>query len=133
MAFIGYGCDLQFNSVSVGSVVDMNGPGIKAKDVDVSFIQMADVWRRFQAGLADGGEITFTLIYDKVKYNTLLTTNFRVLGTWTIIFSDVVSTASTEAMSGYINGISKKFPLDDMIVVDVTIKVSGKATFTQGT
>lgn len=132
MPFIGFGCDLQLNGSSIGSVVDINGPGIKAKDVDISYIQMPDVWRRFQAGLADGGEITFTLIYDKVKYNAILN-NFRVTNTYTIVFSDIVSTASTEAMSGYINDISKKFPLDDLIVVDVKIKVSGKATFTQGT
>lgn len=132
MAFIGYGCDLQFNAVTVGSVVEINGPTFKVKDVDTSNIQMSQPFRTFQAGLADGGDVTFTLIYAKANFNTLYN-NLRTSGTWLIIFSDLVSTASQLSMSGFLSGLSGKFPLDDMIVFDCTVKVSGKPTFTQGT
>lgn len=135
--FIGYGSDLQTDVngagyVSVGSVVELTPPPIKVKDVDTSNVQMTNAWRTFTAGLADGDTCKFKLIYDKAKFNIMIT-KLRTSGNWKVIFPDIVSTASTLVFAGYVNAMPWTFPLDDMIVTDISVKVSGIVTFTQGT
>src|SRR5437763_152879 len=113
MPFIGFGCDLAFNAVSVGSVMEISHPDVKVTDVKTSYIQMAQPWHTFQAGLADGGDASFKLLYIKTAYNTVLG-NIRVSGTWTLTFSDIVSTASVLTFTGYINKVSAPIALDDL-------------------
>lgn len=144
MAFIGYGCDIQISTnggssyATFGQVTELNLPNFKVKDVDTSNIQMANPWRSFQGGLIDGDVIKFKLIFAKANYNTVLS-NIRlsqVAGQnvmFKFIFSDIVTTASTLVVSGYINGLGGMVPLDDMITCDVSLKVSGQPAFTQGT
>jgi hypothetical protein len=138
MPFLGYGCDLLLSTDggstynTVGSVQDLNFPDLKATDVKTSSIQMALPWHTFQPGMGDGGTIKFKLFYAKTQYNTLLTA-FRKSYNWKIVFSDLVSTASTLVFAGYLNDLSGPMPLDDAIMVDGTIKVSGAPTFTPGT
>lgn len=138
MPFLGFGCDFQLSTnggstyASVGSVVDITVAGFKAGDVQTTSIQLTTPWHTFQAKLGDGGVIKFKLIYQKTQYQTILN-NFRVNNLFKLIFSDVNVTASTLVISGYINEIPITLPLEDMIVTEVSVKVSGQPVFTPGT
>ena len=141
MAYIGYGSDLQTDlsgsMISAGSVVEFTPPPLKVKDVDVSYTQMAQAWRQFQAGLVDGGELKFTLVYAFVATGgttnyTMLLAKVRTTGNWNCVFNDKGANVNNSvlAFSGYVNAMPWKYPLDDMIVIDVQVKVSGAFTFT---
>ncbi len=138
MPIIGYGFEFAMSTdggttyVTVGEVEDITAPGVKVKDVDISYIQMSTPYRIFQPGLADAEEATFKLIFQHTKYATLLT-NVRVMNMWKITFSDLGTAASTLVFTGYINGMKTPVPMDDKVTVDVTIKISGKPVFTAGT
>jgi len=143
---IGYGCDLQYSTNggssygSLATVESFDLPDMKATDVDVSNIEMSVPWRLFQAGLVNGGAFKMKCIWSKAAYanvcNNLLGKTQPVTGTngmFKLVFSDIVSTASTLVWTGYVNELAGAGPIDDKITADVTIKISGQPTFTAGT
>ena len=133
----GYGFDFLMSTnggttyTTFGEVEDLVPPGGKCKDIDISYVQMTVPWRLFMAGLADGEESTFKLIFSHTNYATILA-NIRASNMFKILYSDLGSTASSVVFSGFINGIKNVVPLDDKVMVDVSIKVSGKPTFVAG-
>lgn len=135
---IGYGGEFAISTdggstyTSVGQVEDLTPPGAKTKDVDVSYIQMSQPWRLFKAGLADGGTCKFKIIFKHTDYYTLFG-QIRVDNYFKATFSDLGTTASTLVFQGFLAGISNEFPMDDKVMADFEIKVSGKPTFTKGT
>jgi hypothetical protein len=145
MANIGYGCDLQYSAnaggswTSLAAVEDFNFPNLKATDVRISNIQMAQAWHDWQPGLGDGGVLKFKIIFAKALFATiysLFRIKQQVAGTdlqYRIVFSDINVTASTFTMVGYINAIDGLGPLDDKITCDIGIKVCRQPTFVAGT
>jgi Lambda phage tail tube protein, TTP len=135
---IGYGFEFAYSTdggttyVTFGEIEDLVPPGGKCKDVDISYVQMSAPWRLFMAGLADGEESTFKLIFTHTKYAFILT-NIRVNLKFKITYSDLGTSASTTVFFGYVNGIKNVVPLDDKVMCDVSIKVSGAPVFTAGT
>lgn len=136
--YIGYGADILLSTDggntynTFGQVTKIIAPAIKVGDQQVSYLQMANPWHLFIAKLADGGQAKFGLLYSKTNYNTILT-NIRVSNNFKIIFPDIVTTASTLVWAGYINEIPQELPLEEVVMGEIGIKVSGKPTFTQGT
>jgi Lambda phage tail tube protein, TTP len=141
MAILGFGCDLLYSTngggsyTTFGQITEFDLPDIEIHDVDTSNIEMANAWRTFQPGLIDGKTVKFKLIFAKAQYNAILgqLRNFGSNFLFKIVFSDVVSTASTGVFAGYIRMMGGAAPLDDQIVCNVEIKISGILTFTPGT
>ena len=136
--YIGYGSDILISTnggvsySTFGQVTRIVAPDIRCGDVDVSYVQMAAPWHLFIAKLADGGQARFGLIYSKANYNTCLA-NIRVANNFKIVLPDIVTTASTLVWAGYINAVPQELPLEDLVMGEIGIKVSGQPTFTQGT
>lgn len=136
--FIGYGADIQISTnggvsySTFGSVTKITAPDIKCGDVDVSYIQMATPWHLFIAKLGDGGQARFGLIYKQSNFNTVLA-NIRVANNFKIVLPDLGVTASTLVFAGYINAVPIDLPLEELVMSEIGIKVSGQPTFTQGT
>jgi len=138
--YIGFGSDLGRSTdgssyASVGNCQEITPPDSKASDKDISYVQMAAPWRQFQPGMIDPGECTFKLIYEKTRY-ALLFADFSARATryWRVAFPDVLTTTgSTLNFQGYVNGLSEPMAIDDEVVVECKIKVSGQVTFTQAT
>ena len=87
-------------------------------------MQSPGKWHTFQGGLKDGGEISLSCHFDKTAFAAHLALVGSSKG-WRITFSD----GSKLGISGYIKGFGSKTPLDDIVAVDIKIKVSGSPTF----
>lgn len=136
--FIGYGIDLQDCATSggsyqtVGPLVDLDGPDAKAGSTDVSYAQMANAWKLKIAKLLDGGQVKFTLIWRESLYAHVLGL-LRTPYFFSIVMPDTGGSAGTTIkFAGYYSALPIKAHLEDMIVSDVEIEVSGIITITAG-
>jgi len=138
--YIGFGADLMRSTdgssyASVGNCQEIMAPDARASDKDISYVQMAAPWRQFQPGMVDPGECTFKIFYNAAKFAVLFGDfSARVARYWKVVFPDIVATSgSVLAFQGYVNGLSEPLAIDDEIIVECKIKVSGQVTFTQAT
>ena len=139
VSIIGYGSDFQRSTdgnsyTTVGQVTDIVPPKMKATEIQHSNLQSPSGFHEFRAGMRDGGSGTFKILFKKTDYNTVFadwstaTTRY-----WKWIISDLVSTNSTLAFQGFVSEIGHLNPMDDKVEAELTIKVTGVVTFTQGT
>ena len=130
---IGYGSVLLVCSTSNGTtenkiaaVRSISGPGVSGNDVDTTTLDSSSNFRTFEPGLLDPGELTISMIYDPTDVGhkrltrymgSRINANFKVCETSTA--------GAVQSFSGYVKGMSREIPMDDVITCDVTIKVSG--------
>ena len=133
--FIGFGCDLGDSATnsgyaSVGHIVDIDGPDAKVGEVDISYVQMANAWKLFIAKLIDGGTVKFKLEWRESTYAHVLGL-LRTAYFFQITMPDTGGVAgSTITFQGYYSALPLTMHLEDMIVSEVEIKVSGIVAIT---
>ena len=129
MGISGYGVALAGAAAgTIGEITRIGLPGIEVDDIDVTVSTSTEAWRVFIAGLKNAGEIEADLLYEKDNTDSV----FDALATddtFTITFPD----DSTFACSGYLKGTGIEIPIDDRIEQTISIKLSGKPTFTAAT
>ncbi len=136
--FIGYGADFMLSTdggstyLTVGHCIDVSAPDIKTGAADASYVQMPAPWHQKVAKLADGGQASFKLIWNPTSYGTLLA-QIRIMRYWKLVFPDLGSTASTLVFQGFLASFGSPVPLEDLIVVDATVEVTGQPVFVAGT
>lgn len=114
---------------SLGNLMSVSVGNIDVTRIDVTSMDSTDKWKEFIAGMKDAGEITLDLLYDDDEYNTAITHIGGTNEVWTVTFPD----GSTFVCSGFIAGVGPvQAPMDDKMAMSVTIKLSGKPTFTAG-
>ena len=137
-----YGTSLTIQRLQTGSYVamtnlkDISGPEISSETIDVTTHDSADNFNEFVAGMADGGEVNFDLVFNpndathETLYNAVaarLKHNFYVkLPGW-------VSTGGGGylAFAGVFTKMGLSFPIKDKVGASMTIKVSGKPVYTK--
>jgi len=116
---------------TVGNIISVSIDGQTRDAVDISTMDSTSKFREFISGMADAGEVTVEVNYDGSAagvandLNTLYQAG-AVATTWTIVFSD---TSDFESF-GCITNMSVAVPFDDKITQSITIKLTGKPTFT---
>jgi predicted secreted protein len=121
--------------VAIAQVRDIKGPGMTSKPIDVSTRDSPGKFMEFIAGMRDGGEVTFDLVFDPDLASHSLSVagglgSAFTLGTvdvYTITFSDVVPTVAT--FSALVIKYEPKAPYNDALTADVTLKVTGLLTY----
>lgn len=115
---------------TVGNIINVALPGRTRDWIDMSTMDSTDKFREFLAGMADEGEIALEVNYDgsDAGIANSLNTNFQAATqeVWTITFPDT----STFACSGGISSLGVAVDFEGKITQPITIKLSGKATFT---
>ena len=115
----------------IGYIRNISGPGVTANDVDTTTLDSSSNYRTFAAGLLDPGEVTFGLVYDPTAASHTRLARYmdtRYLATWKVMEGSSAGTLTT--FTGYIKGMGREVPMDDVITCDVTVKVSGKPGYT---
>jgi hypothetical protein len=133
---IGYGSVLivatsTAGEVNVSQIRSISGPGVTGNDVDTTTMDSSSNYRTFVAGLLDPGEMTFSLVYDSTDASHSRLARYmgsRYSTTWKVCQGSSGGTATS--FTGYIKGMSREVPMDDVITCDVTLKVSGIPGFT---
>lgn len=110
---------------TIGEPVSIEGPNISSSDIDFFHMQSPNQFREFKAGAGDGGEITVEMNYVEADASTIYA--LHRADRW---FRVTDSGSSTWICQGYVRDIQPGFPEDDRATMSVTIKLSGKPTFT---
>ena len=115
---------------TIGNVISVSVDGQTRDAIDISTMGSTSKFREFVSGMADGGEISCEVNYDGAAAGVANSLNTIYQGgtaeTWTVTLSDT----STFASSGFITNLGMAVPFDDKITQSITIKLSGKPTFT---
>lgn len=129
---IGYGTTLGYSDTSSGTftpameVINVDGPNMSAGDADFTHMASPDGFKEFKSGTVDPGQITVSGNYVGDDISTLHGL-WRTKKYWKITYPD----GATWVSAGYLKEVQTKSELDKLSV-DITIKLSGKPTFTKG-
>lgn len=130
-AKLGYGA----SPTNLLDIIDFPGFDISGTDVETTDYDITDKFKTFIAGNFDPGEISVTVKYGLSQFSSI----YDQLGTkqkWTIEINDGQGgTNSTFECQGYLRdiGLAGEDASDDGLVTnELTIKLSGKPTFTEG-
>jgi len=118
--------------ITVAGVLDIKGPNISLTQIDVTSRDSAN-WMEFIGGLKDGGEVTFSLIFDPATQTQSASASgglLTLLGAgYTNNFQLYFPSSNTFTLAGLVTKFAPTAPLNDKLTADVTIKVSGAVTF----
>lgn len=132
---LGFPCTIAVESATPGTfttiaaVRDIAGPDIQADQVDFTS-RDSNWWKEFVAGLVDGGECTFDILYDPDTathgvsgVGIVALALARTTKNWKLTLSD--GTPTVWSFAGFIKAFKQKAPYKDALAATVTIKVSG--------
>jgi hypothetical protein len=135
-AFIGYGTTFERGSGSplgydeIARVSEITPPGVSRDAVDVTHLKSADRYKEFISGMRDGGEVTFTIIYNPEETTHALLEGDLAddeLHPYRVKFPNDLAHAWD--FNGFITGFKPAAPMADKVTAAVTVRISGKPTF----
>jgi hypothetical protein len=137
---LGYGTDIAYSTnlvspsyTSLAQIEDVTGPDEKIADVRKTALLSPNATHEYRPGLIDPGGCKFKFIFaatNKATIKALFYSRATVL--FKITYPDGASVSSTDVFQGYINGYGGEVPIENNIMADVSIKVTGAVTFTAG-
>lgn len=135
-----------FTDDPVAQLKDVPWPEFECDDVDITNMDSPDATREFIAGISDGGEVEFEMIF-KTETVAYIDGLFRKKRLFRLCFprrnnmdydlDEANQYAGTPPestpridFSGYIKKRGGESPVEDAIMTTVTVKVSSKPVFT---
>ena len=125
---------------AIGQVQDISGPSISRGTVDVSDHDSASGYREYLPGLADGGDLTFTIGWDPAttphkQAASGLIGNFELDGctmtTWEYTLNLCAGTGTAIwTFTGFLTAFAPSAPVEGQNTAAVTVKISGKPLLT---
>lgn len=126
---IGYTTTLKLGAATLATVVSIDGPKLEVDSIDTTHLSSTAAYRTFIAGMIDPGEVSCEIQYDKTQQATLLSNlAARAASTWTITSPD----SSTWVFSGFIKNLENNYTIDDVMMSNITLQISGQSVFTAG-
>jgi hypothetical protein len=114
---------------AVAELVDITPPNVEADDIETSHMLTPEQFKTFDPGWADGGEVEFTVQYEKAK-NATLYGLFRQPKGYRVLFADAPGPSGSRwKFNGHVKGFSNEVDREGLITADITIKISGKPVF----
>ena len=114
-------------SGTIGNVISITVGGRTRDMIDISTMDSTEKFREYIAGMADEGELTAEVNFDDGAIATAINAAYQAATseTWTVDFG-----TKTWAITGIITGFDVNDPFDDKITMSLTIKATGKGTWT---
>lgn len=120
---------------AVAQVRDIDGPGITSDQIEVT--HRDTVWRKYVAGMRDGGEVTFDIVFDPDHAShdpTVSTSMYKAAENGTVMAFRVifpgVSTATTKCeFNAFVSEFTTGSPLEDGLTASLTLKITGSLTW----
>lgn len=127
MSDFGYGGTIKFGTTNtISELTTITPPNFSADTIDSSTHDMSNIFRTFEKGLVDAGDIGLEGFYKQsdylLIYNLLAT---RTLQSVTIIMPTTPS-RTVFYCNGHVTALETDDPIEDLIPVTYTVKVSGK-------
>jgi len=117
---------------AVAQIKDVAGPKISRDTKESTHHDSTDGWKEFSPGLKDGGEVTWKVNLIKATMDNMLAELATdEASNWQIIYPYTSSTGKRNvwSFSGILTGLEASE--DTILESDLTVKVSGKPTFTE--
>ncbi len=132
MAKRALGTILKVGSTTVGGLTSISGVELTTETIDVTTLDSDGGYREFVPGFSDGGEVTADgYMSDKGSEESTI---IGLVGSDTEQSCEIeFSNGAKWKFDGIITGFSTNADLEDAISFSITVKVSGKPTFTAGT
>lgn len=129
------GTILRLNGAAIASVRDIKGPARSRATIDMTTHDSSDDYDEWVAALRSGGDLTANVIYDPTDATHGTPVNglnwqfddAGSQGSWDLIFPITGSPGFT--FDGDLTQFAPTAPVKDALTADITIKVSGKATY----
>jgi len=133
------GTTLSVAGTNVAEVFNVSGPSFSQTAVDTTHHTSTSRFRTFVPGFSDGGEVSFDIRYIPTDATHDETANTGLVGlfgatsttTFVLTFPDNGATSNSNfSFDGIVTDLTPTADLDTSLDASVTIKVSGKPTFT---
>lgn len=118
---------------NIACVRSISGPGVSFDDVDSTCLDSSSNFRTFVPGLGDPGEVTFEVVYDPATASANHAYLYDLMNSRTARVFSIMhgsSAGDVDTFTGYVKGLSREIPLDDLITAEFTVKVSGSPGYT---
>lgn len=137
--YAGYLVILQINLASVwttvAQIVDLGGPSAEADQIEVSHRDSR--YRRYVAGMVDGGEVQFDVIFDPDHPShdpTIAGSMYDLLDSGEVnefrtIYPGQGSDTTTATFDAFVSQFGIDSPMEDGIKGDITLKITGAITW----
>ena len=115
---------------TIAAVRDIDGPSLTTDSVEVTSRDSTNRYREILAGMQDGGEVTFDIVYDPADATHNATAGLVFLQkngtskTYQVAFPGSINWTFTAIVTKF----QVKAPLEDSLTADVTLKISGEPT-----
>ena len=129
MSHFGFGATLNIGGFTVSDMTNISGPGCSADTLDTTTHDTTNNFRTFIKGLIDAGELGVDVYYDYDKngYTVSVMLATTTLQSVTLVMPTTPS-KTTFYCNGHVTGYEPATPIDDLIGMSITIKISGKPT-----
>lgn len=129
-AVLGYNIDFSIYNGStytqVAEVTDITWPGYVRDAVEVTYMDSADQFREYIAGLMDGGEMTIEMNWVPSATDVIIAAlTASTTGQFKITYNNGVNLVVKAIVTGY----QPQSPLGEKLSASATFKVSGKPTW----
>jgi hypothetical protein len=130
------GTILRLNGTAIVSVRDIRGPARSRATIDMTTHDSSNNYDEWVAALRSGGDLTANIIYDPTTathgtpangLNWQFDDAGGTPGSWDLIFPITGSPGFT--FSGELTQFAPSAPVKDALTADITIKLTGKATY----
>jgi len=132
MASLGAGATLKFGTTNtISEITNVAGPGYEADELDTTVHSNTSRFREYVKGLIDAG------VFDVEGYvNSTDLGALETIAATTTIYSVTVTmptlpSSSQFACNGFVKSYKLEDPVDDLIAYALSIKISGKPTFSK--
>lgn len=137
----GYRTKLEIYLASVWTAVaqirDLAGPAAESDQIEVSHRGTGGTisrWRRYVAGLVDGGEVDFDIVFDPdhASHDPTVTGSMYDLvetgevNQFRITFPGANTDITTATFDAFVSSFNVNSPLEDGLGADITLKITGE-------
>ena len=127
---IGFGSALSVGTstgtLAIAKIMNISGPDSSATEIETTTFDSTSRYETYVCGTIDPGSLQFDLVYSTTETSHKRLAEYFKAGaakTWTVTYSS--TTMGTDAMSGFVSGLSKELPLKDKMTCQVSIKLTG--------
>ena len=132
MSSFGYGGTLNIGGFTVSDMTNISGPGFSADMMDSTTHDASDNFRTFVKGLIDAGELSVDAFYDYDKNGYTVSVLLATTTIKSVTFTMPTSPSRTVfTCNGFVSAYEPTDPVDDLIGMSITIKISGKPTISK--
>lgn len=109
---------------AIVGLTSIDGLSLSADTIETTDLSNVGGYRSFVNGLKDAGECSLSGFFDASHETVLTDFEAGTVGSYLITFPD----GTTWTFSAVVTGFSTSVELEDLVSVEITLKVSGKPT-----